>query len=94
MNHASQKEALSLLGLTHKDRAMLRAMAIRVRETGRGFEPYPLDAPYLAAAVPHAKRRFWTGQMIGRLEGCAILVWPKEADLFDAVETQTHIEMR
>jgi len=82
MNHAAQKEALSLLGLTHKDRAMLRAMAIKVRETGRGFEPCPLDAPYLAAAVPPAKRRFWTGQMIGKLEGCAILVWPKEPDLF------------
>lgn len=77
----AHREVLGSYSFSHKDRAMMRAMALKVRDTGQGFEPYPLDAPYLAAAIPPAKRRFWTGRQIGTLYGCAILVWPKEGDL-------------
>lgn len=79
---AAYRDMLARLGFTHKDRARIKAMALKVRETGQGFEPYPLDAPYYAAAVPPWKRRFWTGQKIGEKYGCAILVWPKEPELF------------
>ena len=55
-------------------------MALRTREGGyeEVFRAVPLDAPYEVLAVAPALRGYFSGQMIGTLEGCAILIWPKD----------------
>lgn len=56
-------------------------MAIRTREGGDDevFRSTPLDAPYEVMAIAPALRSYFSGQMIGMLEGCAILIWPNQS---------------
>lgn len=81
----SHRDFLGSFGFTHKDRARIRAMAIRTRENGfkEVFEPWPLDTPYKALAVRPDLSELFSGQMIGVIEGCAIHVWPDRRGLFD-----------
>lgn len=85
MDRRAHREMLARFGFSHKDHARLRAMARRTREGGFRtlYAPWELDAPYAALAVRPDLRGLFSGQMIGTLEGCAILVWPRPQTRLD-----------